>query len=513
MDLKEHEIEAIDHFAPALAREDFELFWEYCFDDSPVPTPAKHHLYWHSLLKSPSPDGGGIYDRLVVKAARGWGKTSWIVRRILFEVGRNPNLIITIVCSYVDLAKHILDEIKKHIEYNQKLRLVFPNLEPGEPWARTEACVKRSIITKDPTFTAASVSSSGVGRRSNFIVFDDVVSPRTALFHPKLREDTKSQFFQTWVKFLIPGGSMVYLATPWHQLDLTMSLSENKMWHSEEFPALNELEESTWPEVYSTKFLMDSREEDLRAFESQMMLKPYNTQDFMFKTEHVEACLSSVTTDLPIYNKEWRYYAGVDLGSRQERRSTDSCLFVIGLDRAGRYHPAAIVRSKASAPEFMDMIVEYHRNYNFELVMVENNHYQQSMVDFLNMQKVSIPVEGQTTSSNKSSLENGVPAMIPTFAQGRWVIPIDTTHYLSDCTCEVCTWIQELLQYPHGRGLDAMMASWLAWKAVHRDAFSINFDDDDFIFTSNDIEDEELDEANPYEADDEYIAGIILNTI
>jgi len=136
----------------------------------------------------------------------------------------------------------------------------------------------------------------------------------------------------------------------------------------------------------------------------------------------------------------------------------------------------------------MDMIIQEYKIYHFELVIVENNHFQQSMIDFLQAQSIAIPVEGQTTGTNKIDLNSGVPALIPTFMFNQWEIPIDNHHFLSECQCEICNWLEELTTFPHGKRLDSVMACWLAWKAVHRDDYGgVEMDGESMIYGVPDI--------------------------
>jgi len=87
------------------------------------------------------------------------------VMRPLFLLGHNPNLRIKLVSHSDKKAADILRQIKEAIEGNEKLKEIFPHLEPGDVWASNKILIKRDIWSKDVTIESLGVLSGATGGR------------------------------------------------------------------------------------------------------------------------------------------------------------------------------------------------------------------------------------------------------------------------------------------------------------------------------------------------------------
>jgi len=435
--------------------------------------------------------------------------TTFSIRRILFEIGHNPDLLITIVTADDALGVSILHEIASNILGNRRLQMVFPELQRGEPWSKTRITVKRNIIHKEPTIKAAGLFSTGVGGRANLMLFDDCTSYRTAVEQPAQRETSKRIFHEVWMNHLLPDGRVLYICTPWHTMDLSMDLRRAGTFVEWWRPALDENGESIWPEMWPTEKLERKRAEDARSFEQQYMLRPISELDTIFNFETI---LMGAGDDA-VPREDWRYYVGVDLAPAMGSRGSYSVIFVIGVDpRDPRHtrHVVDIIRTRGKAPEVMSQIIDVSRNYSPECIMVENNAYQQAMVDFLEAKDANIPVMGYRTGSQKLDLKQGVPAISPLFARGLFKYPVPPEHFSTPCNCPICIWINELKLFPGGERSDTVMAMWLAERAFAsaRDALMSDIDGN-LIYLDEDFEpddDDEDDYTDIKDADD----GVIM---
>ena len=92
------------------------------------PLPAIHrdlqnHLSAHRLA--------------LVELPRDHGKTTQVCLRVLWELGRAPNLRIKIVCASESIAVDRSRFLRRSIEQNRRLCRVFPHLRKSQPWRRT----------------------------------------------------------------------------------------------------------------------------------------------------------------------------------------------------------------------------------------------------------------------------------------------------------------------------------------------------------------------------------------
>ena len=176
-------------------------------------------------------DAQGLYCGIV--APWGHGKTEQlVVLRVLQLLGRDPNLRIKVVCNTADNAMIRVSTIGKYIEESAELHLVYPNLRPDPKgdWSKTRLVVQRQSRSKDASVEAWGLFSGGLGGRSDVFIFDDVTDMKD-IVEPSIR-DKKDQFLHnTWLSRLRHGGGHVlYIATAWHEKDLTHRLVRNPRW-------------------------------------------------------------------------------------------------------------------------------------------------------------------------------------------------------------------------------------------------------------------------------------------
>lgn len=119
-----------------------------------------------------------------------------------------------------------------------------------------------------------------------------------------------------------------------------------------------------------------------------------------------------------------------------------------------------------------------YKRYQADVVIVENNAYQQSVLDALNddqmaaavgAEKVRLPVIPFTTGKQKADREIGLPGLAAKLEQGLWRFPVgDEWPHPGECECAVCRLASELTSYPIGEHDDMVMALWFAERAVDR---------------------------------------------
>ena len=82
------------------------------------------------------------------------GKTNQLaIGRVLWELGRDPNLRVCVVSNTSDMAKKIVRQIGQYIKKSRELRLVFPNLmpcdDPALPWKAQSLTVQRPGVFRN----------------------------------------------------------------------------------------------------------------------------------------------------------------------------------------------------------------------------------------------------------------------------------------------------------------------------------------------------------------------------
>lgn len=193
---------AFNEYAFGLRQEKFQDEWQYAFDNE---------------------------KRVVVVAPRAHGKSTQVIGRIIWSLGKNPNLRLKLICASDGKASERIQEIREHIEKNARVREVFPGLVPndGLDWTKRKITLKRSIISKDVSLEALGVGSSATGGRADGLIFDDACDERNTLRLPELRGQVKRTFYSVYVPMLEPSGFIWYICTLWHAADLSHELLAN----------------------------------------------------------------------------------------------------------------------------------------------------------------------------------------------------------------------------------------------------------------------------------------------
>ncbi len=257
------------------ARESFPAFLEYAFrdEDSDPQNPVPVSIQWYQEVWSQAMDE---YDRLVMVAPRGHAKTTTVVARVLWELGRQPNLRIKFIGPNDGRAMERLYEIKQHIEHNPRVHEVFPRLRkpPGgdAEWSKHKIIIERTAMHRDASVEAIGITTSATGGRADIVIADDVVDRRNALQMPAMREAVKQSWESDLMHLLAPNARVWYIATPWHRADLTHHLMKHDE-YTVVFLAVGDGFQSIWPGRFPEDVLRrryaDSAIEYARAYRCQ----------------------------------------------------------------------------------------------------------------------------------------------------------------------------------------------------------------------------------------------------
>lgn len=187
---------------------------------------ADIHLAWHRHI---------VYCwerklRCGILAPWGHGKSSgMVVPWIAWQIGRNPNLRVKVICNDDGAAGKRVAAVGALIKSDPYTE-VFNHVRPSrKAWNAHELYVHRPGTAIDPTLQARGVFTTGIGGRADMEVFDDVVDQKNA--HERgVRERLKEIVMQTWLSRLEPTGQVLWIATPWHIDDATYMVMQQAGW-------------------------------------------------------------------------------------------------------------------------------------------------------------------------------------------------------------------------------------------------------------------------------------------
>ncbi|GAH61810.1 unnamed protein product, partial [marine sediment metagenome] len=98
-------------------------FTEYCMRDSRTGFPfvqAPLHRTLQAFIEK------NLFPVIIIP--REHGKTAQVIARILFELGKNHNELVKMVCASDTIARKRVMEVRENIAHNAELHEIFPDL-------------------------------------------------------------------------------------------------------------------------------------------------------------------------------------------------------------------------------------------------------------------------------------------------------------------------------------------------------------------------------------------------
>lgn len=402
--------------------------------------------------------------------------TAQSILRTIWEIGINPDLRIKLVCQNDDIAVKRLSAMIEHIEQNPRVTEVFPGLKASVKgaWTKSRIYVERDLVgSTDPSIEACGILSTATGGRADLLIFDDPVDFRNAIQMPSLRDMVKEVYDNVWINLLDENGRVWYIATPWHRDDNTHRLMENKSYHFIN-DSIDADFTSIWEDKWPTERLRERYEEiGSRAFDRAFRNKALSDEDTLFPVELIERCYDDtfIFGSIPKYFEEKRihFFTGVDIAAGKQRTSgAYSVIFTIAWYE-GIKVPVSIIRGRFPSPQLSRLIIEEIVKWNPELIFIENNAQQEALIQWINETSPEFintipPIKGYYTGVQKFDEQIGLPGIAVEMEQGKWIIPDPTSH--GKCKCSLCTWINEMSEYPIGKYSDTVMAMWFSREAA-----------------------------------------------
>lgn len=428
---------------------------------------ATLHIEWNEALSK--------YQYVLMICPREHGKTTQIVLRIIWELGKNPNLRVKLVCQSDDIAIKRLMAIIDHIENNPRVREVFPDLKPADrgAWTKSQIYILRQVVGyTDPSMEACGILSTAVGGRADLLIFDDPVDFRNAIQQPALRETVSEAYDNVWMNVVEENGRVWYIATLWHKRDLTHRLLENKTYFKIT-DSINDELDPIWEKKWNRERLQWKLENiGKRAFDRGFKNKALSDEDALFSEDLLVGCyddtfeFGKLPEDFP--SKEVRYYGGADIGAGKSKlKGAYSGIFTIAVHNGVKV-PMSIARGRYKSPQFARLILSEIEHFKHDLVNVENNAQQEALIQWIDEIASSDalpPIRGFFTGSQKFDEDVGLPSMTVEMERKGWRIP-DPRKHKQPCKCGLCVWVKELVEYPIGKYKDTVMMSWFAREAA-----------------------------------------------
>lgn len=457
------------------AREDVDAFIEF-IGEGPGGVRMRQesvHRSWQQLWSG--------HRRSVLLAPVGHGKTTQLRHRLLWMIGRNPNIQIAYVSATERHPKKVVRAFKAEIELNPRVAMVFPHLKSGDIWTSTEFTVVRTTRDPDPTLQIfGAFSQSVLGSRADVVVFDDLCNGSNTLTEYAL--ERMDEWVGEVISRLKPSAQVMAIGHIWNDHDQLQRWSRLKGWAYQRDEATTKAEgeephrsgDRTFvegediplaPRVMTLANIIEKSEE-LGPVRTEMMLYNRLASKSLgrFRQAWFDRCLqrgrglgfAPSIVGIPAYT-------GVDLGHRKAAGSDLTVLFTAGVLPDGSRQILDIRSGRWSGPEILHQIKLVSHAFG-STIAVENNGAQQHLLEFAE-ELECIPIRPHTTTAaNKHDVANGVDSLGIELSQGKWIIPCSEHMEPNE---ETMAWINGCLVYdPTRHASDFLMACWIARECI-----------------------------------------------
>lgn len=323
----------------------------------------------------------------------------------LWRLAQNRNLRVLIIAETLGMARKMLDAIKQHLVMNEKFRSRYGTWDTNaSKWTEDSVIVPRTKIFKEPSLACGGVLGNLVSMHNDLIILDDVVS-NTNSYTPGQRQKLLDWFASVILPALEPEGQLIVVGTRWHQMDLYGHILEgsgfghwNKIVQRAEWKDEQGNRQLLFPERFSPAKLDELRGAMGTASYSLQLLNDVACQESEFKIEWLRSCRY---TEWP---KDQAIYIGVDLASGSKESHSRFGYVVIGIPRGDKdAYVLDAHRDHIQFPEQVKVIKRLCRIYKPVLMGIENNAYQQSLLQVLRVDEETsrLPIRGITTTGDK----------------------------------------------------------------------------------------------------------------
>ena len=364
------------------------------------------------------------HDNCYIELPRGHGKTSQMVSRCAWEIGRNPNVRIKYIQQSDRDASKTTALIKNIIE-SPKYQAVFPHIEPVKDfWGNTDFKVKCDTWQRDSTMEAKGIFGRA-GGRADILIADDVCDLRNAIQQPSLRNQVKEFWANNWLPMRdFTSGKKPKtwkIGTCYHVDDITADWRHQ---HKDDEALLRTPVDgfaSPWPEEITSERMESIREEvGPVAYGRAYELSPISAETIIFSGDWL---ISSYYEGN--YPDLGEMVAAFDIAFSEGRTGGDpdySVCLIGWLTHDNHLYLVDMLRVRATFPEFSRRAMGLCSHYGVVRGVGEANGPQKGLVQQLN-ESSRFPIMPAKRTTDKITRAASRQAFVES---GRLHIPMDS---------------------------------------------------------------------------------------
>lgn len=455
------------------ARNDPNAFIEYVVradDGEPLYQAPIHRQMQHYFSSHP---------KVLLRAPRYHGKSIQTFARAVWELGRNPNLRIKVVCGTDELAKKRVRKMRQWVD-SPIVRNVFPRLKREDgSWTNHAFTVERTGDIIDPSVEAYGWNATATGGRADILIFDDVTNEKNSLMSKALRESVKVSINNEWLNLGHPDSRVWFEGNAWHFDDAFHLRCANPGDFAFLDLRIDGKLTPIWPSKWPTESLKAQRKLiGDKAFARGFHCYPLSEAESVFDPDWIHFWRPG---DLPTAEAEDEdgsivnaldldTYMGIDPAFSEKQRADESAIVVIGVKDKRRYVLKAVHHRGLSLLALRNLAMQLIRQYHPRRVWVETNAAQVYVADEIRAEvnrcrDIDTRIYGEPTTSKTGDKDARMALLADQFEAGNWYLRGngDNRPHKSQETL-----YHQLVQFPNGDHDDLCDALDFAQKAVPR---------------------------------------------
>jgi hypothetical protein len=465
------------------------------------------------------------HNKLVLMTSPETGKSTNIALRLLWEIGRNPDIRIMVASmdkTSGGTGAKAVAQLRSYIQTSAEFKDVFPHVIPSAPWKEDIFKVKRSSQAKEMTVQLGAYGHMAKGSRFDIIFLDDWYDERSA--ESPAERNRLMKWIETLQDRLLDHGRMIVCCNaihpddPAHRIE-TMALEKphESVWFVARFPVYEppdydiDISEATlvnpvfWPVRRITEMKNSISE---RAFRRLYLCSATDDSGSAFDHQAVSRSFRDQSEpggegDHPFPEMTLRdqrelgiqVVVGVDFAVKKHAKADKTVLTAVA------YWPNEDVRQvlwiesgRWRSDAVAEKIVDFDRRFRPALIMLETSGQQEMIFGTLALQMELYkrdadpdeavpypPCQGYTTTGqNKWHSTSGVESISTQISAGRWIFPALTKDGSSPIHGELAQLKAGMVGYVRGtHTADHLMSLWLANEGIRTISYSESDDMDE----------------------------------
>ena len=393
---------------------------------------------------------------------RDFGKSTLITLiYVVYAICYEKEKFIVVLSNTSSQAKQILENIRKELTENERLKAAFPNIFEADGRPKPPRWRQDDIITRNGVEILALGSGQQIrGRRHGaarptLILADDVESPENT-FSSESRDKLKEWFSKSVLRAGSESTNILYIGNLYHPHCLLceyVNRELNPAWASKVYRAIiswpthvdlwqgwrniysnrDKFENISgpeaalkyyeankqamdagavllWPERHSLHSLMIAREENELSFMSELQNSPLDTRMCIFNADELhywDNTYNCVENLLHAFGDNAEFYGACDpsLGGQNLKGDYSAIVIAMRDKRDGILYVIEADIKRRTPNETIDDILAYCQRYTFTRFAVEANQFQKMLYDQLveraRKQGKYAPFEQITNTSDK----------------------------------------------------------------------------------------------------------------